>query len=249
MLKEYRADLHIHTILSPCTELTEMSPHAIVQRALQIGLDSIAVCDHNSCENVAALQSAARNTDLVAIAGIEVTSQEEVHVLGLFDREEEVGKLQEVVYAHLPGENDEETFGHQVVVNEEEEVVCFNKKLLIGATTLTLEKIVDLIHSLKGLAVASHVDREAFSVIGQLGFIPPEVALDALEFSPRVTREEVKKKFPQTGSYPLITSSDAHYLDDIGKSSTTFWMETVTVKEMKLAFEARDGRKVIWEEK
>lgn len=249
MLKAYRADLHIHTILSPCTELTEMSPRAIVKRALQIGLDSIAVCDHNSCENVAALRSAARNTDLVAIAGIEVTSQEEVHVLGLFDREEEARKLQEVVYANLPGENDEETFGHQVVVNEEEEVVCFNKKLLIGATTLSLEKIVDLIHSLNGLAVASHVDREAFSVIGQLGFIPPEVVLDALEFSPRVTREEVTKRFPQTGDYPLITSSDAHHLDDIGKSSTTFLIETVTVQEMKLAFEARDGRKVICEEK
>ena len=249
MLKEYRADLHIHTILSPCTELTEMSPRAIVERALQIGLDIIAVCDHNSCENVAALQSSARNTDLVAIAGIEVTSQEEVHVLGLFDREEEARKLQEVVYANLPGENDEETFGHQVVVNEEEEVVCFNKKLLIGATTLSLEKIVDLIHSLNGLAVASHVDREAFSVIGQLGFIPPEVALDALEFSPRINRGEVKKRFPQTGNYPLITSSDAHHLDDIGKSSTTFLMETVSVEEMKLAFETRDGRKVICEEK
>ena len=246
MLKEYRADLHIHTILSPCTELTEMSPRAIVEQALQIGLKSIAVCDHNSCENVVALQSAARNTDLVAIAGIEVTSQEEVHVLGLFDHEGEAGKLQEVVYAHLPGENDEEAFGHQVVINEEEEIVCFNKKLLIGATTLSLEKIVDLIHSLNGLAVASHVDREAFSVIGQLGFIPPEVALDALEFSPRVTREEVKKMFPQTGDYPLITSSDAHYLDDIGKSSTTFLMETVSIEEMKLALQGRDGRKVVF---
>ena len=249
MLKEYRADLHIHTILSPCTELTEMSPRAIVEQALQIGLDTIAVCDHNSCENVPALQSASRNTRLVAIAGIEVTSQEEVHVLGLFDREEDACKLQEVVYANLPGENDEETFGHQVVVNEEEEVVCFNKKLLIGATTLSLERIVDLIHSLNGLAVASHVDREAFSVIGQLGFIPPEVAFDALEFSPRFTREEVTKRFPQTTEYPLITSSDAHHLDDIGKSSTTFLMKAVTLSEMKLAFESRDGRKVICEEK
>ena len=248
MLKEYRADLHIHTILSPCTELTEMSPRAIVARALQIGLDSIAVCDHNSCENVAALQSASRDTSLVALAGIEVTSQEEVHVLGLFDSGVEACELQEVVYAHLPGENDEEAFGHQVVVNEEEEIVCFNKKLLIGATTLTLEKIVDLIHSLNGLAVASHVDREAFSVIGQLGFIPPEVALDALEFSPRFTRDEVRKKFPQTGAYPLITSSDAHYLGDIGKSSTTFLIETVSVAEMSMALQATDGRKVVFEE-
>ena len=116
------------------------------------------------------------------------------------------------------------------------------------ANDLTLEKIVDLIHSLKGLAVASHVDREAFSVIGQLGFIPPGVALDALEFSPRFTREEIKNKFPQTGAYPLITSSDAHYLGDIGKSSTTFLMERVSVGEMRLALQVKDGRKVIFEE-
>ncbi len=245
MLKEYRADLHIHTILSPCTELTEMSPHAIVKQAQKVGLDSIAICDHNSCENVAALRSAANNSGLVVIAGIEITSQEEVHILGLFDGEEGAARVQEVVYAHLPGENDEETFGHQVVVNEEEEVVCFNKKLLIGATTLPLEKVVDLIHSENGLAIASHIDREAYSIIGQLGFIPPGIALDALEFSPRLSSSEVKKRFPQTGSYPLITSSDAHNLEDIGNSSTIFLMEKVNIGEMKLALMGKGGRKVI----
>ena len=72
------------------------------------------------------------------------------------------------------------------------------------------------------------------------------VALDALEFSPRVTREEVKKMLPQTGDYSLITSSDAHYLDDIGKSSTTFLMEKVSIEEIKLALQGKDGRKVIF---
>ena len=107
MLKAYRADLHIHTILSPCTELTEMSPHAIVERALQIGLDCIAVCDHNSCENVATIRNISRDTGLVVVPGIEITSQEEVHILGLFDSEDRAGRVQEVIYAHLPGENDE----------------------------------------------------------------------------------------------------------------------------------------------
>jgi len=248
MLKAYRADLHIHTILSPCTELTEMSPHAIVERALQIGLDCIAVCDHNSCENVVTTRKVSRGTGLVVVPGIEITSREEVHILGLFDSEDTAGKVQEVIYAHLPGENDEATFGHQVVVNEQAEVVCFNKKLLIGATTLSLERIVDLIHSLDGLAVASHVDREAFSVIGQLGFIPPAVPLDALEFSPRITREKLRAQFPQVDAYPLITSSDAHYLDDIGKSSTSFVMEGVSIHEMQLALRAQDGRKVLCQE-
>lgn len=245
MLSEYRADLHIHTILSPCTELTEMSPHAIVERARQIGLNLIAICDHNSCENVAATRKISLGTDLAVLAGIEITSKEEVHTLGLFDREEEALSVQEIVYRHLPGENDEETFGYQVIANENDEVLGFNQKLLIGATTLALEAVVDLIHSFNGLAIAAHVDREGFSIIGQLGFVPPGLALDALEISPRMDASGVQKTIPQTKDYPLITSSDAHTLEDIGKSSTTFLMERASVGEMQLALKGEEGRTVI----
>ena len=245
MLKEYRADLHIHTILSPCTELTEMSPRAIVERARQVSLDFIAICDHNSCENVIPARKISLDADLAVLAGIEITSKEEVHTLGLFDSEDEAFKVQEVVYSNLPGENDEDTFGYQVIVNEKDEVLAFNKKLLIGATTLTLEKVVALIHSFNGLAVAAHIDREGFSIIGQLGFIPPGLPLDALEISPRTSVEDAESRFPQSKDYPLITSSDAHYLDDIGKVSTTFLMEKVSVKEMKLALMGMEGRRVL----
>lgn len=245
MLKEYRADLHIHTVLSPCTELTEMSPRAIVKRAHQIGLDFIAVCDHNSSENVTSTRKLSLDSDLVVLAGIEIASREEVHTLGLFDGEDAALKVQEIVYSNLPGENDEESFGYQVVVNEKDEVLGFNKKLLIGATTLSLEEVVDLIHSFNGLAIASHIDREAYSIIGQLGFIPPGLALDGLELSPKIGIEEAQKKFPQCSDYPLITSSDAHTLSDMGKSSTTFMMEEVNVREMKLALMGKEGRRVV----
>jgi predicted metal-dependent phosphoesterase TrpH len=245
MLKEYRADLHIHTILSPCTELTEMSPRAIIERARHTELDIIAICDHNSCENVAAARKVSPNGDLVVLGGIEIVSREEVHTLGLFDDEDETLRVQEVVYDNLPGENDEESFGYQVVANEKDEVVGFNKRLLIGATTLSLEEIVDLIHAFNGLAIASHIDREANSVIGQLGFIPEGLALDALELSPKVGIEEARKKFPQISNYPLISSSDAHSLCDIGKSSTTFLMKVASIVEMKMALTGREGRKVV----
>jgi PHP family Zn ribbon phosphoesterase len=95
------------------------------------------------------------------------------------------------------------------------------------------------------LAIASHVDREAYSIIGQLGFIPPGMALDALELSPKIRVEEARKKFPQCRDYPLITSSDAHSLDDIGKSSTTFVMEGVSVAEIQLALLGTQGRRVL----
>jgi len=245
MLKEYRADLHIHTILSPCTEPTEMSPQAIVRRALQLGLDIIAICDHNSCENVTPTRKNSLHTELVVLAGIEIASREEVHTLGLFDGEGEAFKVQEVVYKNLPGENDEESFGYQVVVNEKGEILHFNKRLLIGATTLSLEKIVDLIHSFNGLAIASHIDRKAYSIIGQLGFIPQGLALDALELSPRVSIKEARKMFPQCSDYPLINSSDAHSLTDMGKRTTTFLMEKACVEEMRLALLGREGRRIL----
>lgn len=245
MLKKFRADLHIHTILSPCTELTEMSPHAIIEKASHTALEVIAICDHNSCENIAPARKISLSRELIVLAGIEIASREEVHTLGLFDEEEEALKVQEVVYRNLPGENDEKSFGHQVVVNEKDEVVRLNKKLLIGATTLSLEEVVDLIHSFNGLAIASHVDREAYSIIGQLGFIPQGLALDALELSPKVSIGEARERFPQLGDYPLITSSDAHTLSDIGKSSTTFLLEEVSVSEMKMALAGREGRRVI----
>ena len=242
MLRLFKADLHLHTCLSPCTEL-DMSPRKIIAAAQLKGMDIIGICDHNSTENSPALIKAARHTDIHVIPGMEVTSREEVHVLGLFDDLASALELQGRIYENLPGKNDTEAFGMQVVVNEKEEVLGFNEKLLIGATTLPLEEIIRLIHSLGGIAIASHIDREAFSLVGQLGFIPEDIDLDAVEVSPRISLEEAKARYPS--SYPITTSSDAHYPDDIGKSYTSFWLEDGTVTEMRKALRGSNGRKVI----
>lgn len=242
MLKTLRADLHTHTCLSPCADL-KMSPMAIAEQAKIKEIDILGICDHNSAENVPALIKAARKFKICVLPGMEVTSQEEVHILALFDELEPALKLQKIIYDNLPGENDEEAFGMQVVVNEDGEVLRFNKKLLIGASTLTLEEVVETIHSLNGLAIAAHVDREGFSIIGQLGFIPDNLRLDALEFSSLISYEEASKKF--NPSYPLICSSDAHFLDEIGKCFTSFYIKEGTTAEIKKAFLNEKGRKII----
>jgi predicted metal-dependent phosphoesterase TrpH len=242
MLRPFKADLHIHTCLSPCTEL-DMSPQEILTSAKKKGIDIIGICDHNSTENSLAVMKAARKMHINVIPGLEVTSQEEVHILALFDTVETALKLQEYVYENLPGENDEEVFGRQVVLNENEEVEGFNNRLLIGATTIPLEEVIRLIHSLSGLAIAAHIDREAFSIIGQLGFIPKNLALDALEISPRITFEEAIKTY--TYDYPITCSSDAHYPDDIGKGYTSFLLEEGSLNEIRKALKNEDGRKLI----
>jgi len=242
MLKVFKADLHIHTCLSPCADL-EMSPLGIAQQARQRAIDILGICDHNSAENVPAIQEAAARFQINVLPGMEVTSQEEVHILALFDELEKALKLQEIIYKNLPGENDENAFGLQVVVNEEGEILGFNKRLLIGASTLTVEEIVEIIHSLDGIAIASHIDREGFSILGQLGFIPENLKLDAVEISPLISFEEALNKFnPQ---FPITSSSDAHFLRDIGYSTTSFFLEAGTVEEIKRAFLNEEGRKII----
>jgi hypothetical protein len=220
-----------------------MTPTEILTSAKKKEIDILGICDHNSSENSMAVMIAAKKMNITVIPGMEVTSQEEVHVLVLFDDIGNALKLQEYVYRNLPGKNDEEAFGIQVIMNEREEVLGFNDKLLIGATTIPLEEVIRLIHAFDGISIAAHIDRESFSIIGQLGFIPENLGLDALEISPRVTYEEAKKKY--TDNYPITSSSDAHYPDDIGKSFTDFLLEAGTVVEIKKALNNEDGRRII----
>ena len=248
MLEQYRADLHIHTCLSPCADLT-MSPKRVVEKAVTKGLDMIAICDHNSAENVRAAKAAASKKKITVLAGMEITTIEEVHIIALFDGADAVLKLQETVYEHLaPGENVEDIFGEQIIANEFDDVEGYNKRLLMGATSLTLKKWVDNIHQLGGLVLAAHIDREAYnSIIGQLGFIPEDLELDALEISSFVNRSDAVQRYPWIEKFPIVSSSDAHFLQDIGKAFSCFLLETPGIDEIRKAFKKQDGRDLIME--
>jgi PHP family Zn ribbon phosphoesterase len=247
MLRKFRADLHIHTCLSPCGSLG-MVPGVIVEEAGRRGLEVIGICDHNSAENAWAVRKAAEKKKIAVLGGMEITSQEEVHVLALFGEDEKLLKLQKIVYDNLPGVNDERVFGEQVIINEKDEVVDISRRLLVGATTLPLGRIVQEIQALGGVAIASHVDRESFGIIGQLGFIPEGLELDALEVSPRSTLEQARAAFPELEAFPLVTFSDAHYPQDIGRRWTGFVAESPEPQEIKKALMGREGRAVFFEE-
>jgi PHP family Zn ribbon phosphoesterase len=205
----------------------------------------IAICDHNSARNTAATGRAAKGTSVVVIPGIEIASSEEVHIVGLFPSDELAAAAQEEVYARLFGENNEEVFGYQVVVNEYDEVEDLDKRLLIGATTLPAERVAALIRQFGGLVVAAHVDRDGFGIFGQLGFIPSGLKLDALEVSKRSNFDSVRKKYPQSRGYTLIASSDAHYPDDIGAVCTLARMAEPTFEELSKALAGKEGREIV----
>ena len=244
MLRTFRADLHIHSCLSPCGD-EAMRPHAIVNQALAMGLDIIAICDHNSAENIAAFMSAGSEKGLTVLPGMEVTSKEEIHLLALFDKREDCMALQDLIYQNLPGENVEEVFGRQIVVNERDEAIGINRKMLIGATLLSLEQIVSVVGLLRGVTIASHIDRQAFSLLGQLGFIPEGISLDGLEISSRTSKEEAQKRFYSYQSFSFVRFSDAHHLQDIGENITHFLLEETTSEEVKMALHHRVGRRVM----
>jgi PHP family Zn ribbon phosphoesterase len=236
MLKKFKADLHIHTCLSPCTDW-DMSPKKIIQRSLDIGLDVIAICDHNTAENAGAVMKEGR-----VLPGIEICSKEEVHILALFDELDKTLAMQNYIYANLKGENQPEVFGYQVVANEHDEVIGENPRLLIGATQLGLNDIVEKTHRLGGISLSSHVDRIGYGIIGQLGFIPPDLELDGVEVSHRVKLATARDDVPGIGEFPCVAASDAHFLDDIGKVSTVFIIAEPTIDEIRLALQAENGR-------
>ena len=242
-LRYFSADLHIHTCLSPCSDW-EMSPKKIVAKSIEKQLDIIAICDHNSAENVQAVMHWGEKMGLCVLPGMEICSKEEVHILGVFCAVEQAQAMQEIVYAHLPGENQAEVFGYQVIVDEKDEIRGEVSRLLIGASRLSLKDIVAKIHELGGLSIASHVDRPSFSIIGQLGFIPTDLSLDGLEVSYRVSLNEVRKKIPGIMNFPCISSSDAHFPDDIGKAKTIFALSAPTFEEIRLALKGKEGRRI-----
>ncbi|MHC4144866.1 MAG: PHP domain-containing protein [Planctomycetota bacterium] len=244
MLEMFRADLHLHTCLSPCADET-MVPLAIVREAKKKGLDVVGICDHNSTRNVKAVRRAGQREGLSVIGGVEITTAEEVHILALFDQQSDLDKMQQLIDQNLGGENNPELFGEQYVCDENGLIVGREMKLLIGATELGVEDVVASIHDFGGLAIASHVDRERFSLISQLGFVPEGLQIDALEVSPLHSVSQAADQLPQIRDYPLVSFSDAHRLEEIGRVFTTFTGVSPSVRELGKALGGKDGREVM----
>lgn len=223
-----------------------MVPELIVERASEVGLDLIGVTDHNSGGNAAAVVAAAGSSGVAVLPGMEVESREGVHILTLFDGLEALASWQEVIYATLPQrENVERVFGAQLVVDAAGQLVEVNKRLLIAAVDLSLEEVVELCRAGKGLPIPAHVDRPANGLLAVLGFLPPNLGAAALEVSPRLTRSAAVDAFPGLAGWPLIQSSDAHTLEDIGRATTTIMLGAPSLAEIALACRGEQGRAIL----
>jgi hypothetical protein len=240
-----KADLHIHTALSPCAA-PEMTPPAIVAAAVQCGLAMIAVCDHNSAGNAAATQQAA-GSSLSVIAGMEIMSSEEAHIVGLFPDAPSACAAGAEVAATLPdlrfraarppsgvkSRKRRPGRAEQRLMDSAGRVIGIEPKMLTVASRFTLSETVQLIHRHGGLAIAAHLNRPSFSVISQLGLFPDDAGFDAVEIFESPMFPTLSK--PATHGLPALRSSDSHDLVQIGSTWTALEMRRPVFNELVLA--------------
>lgn len=195
-----------------------MTPNNIVNMALIKGLDIIALTDHNACHNLPSVMEVAMANGLMVIPGMEVQTKEEVHILCLFKRMEAAMKFGEIVYNCLPDiKANEAVFGKQLIFDAADTVIGKVDKLLLSSTALSVNDVFVLVRGLGGICIPAHIDRSGFSIMTNLGFVPPALKVKTIEISKKNTPEQIFKKYPFLRKYQYIISSDAHYLQDINE--------------------------------
>jgi len=230
-VRPFSCDLHIHSTLSPCSAL-EMSSRAIVEKAKEVGLDIIAITDHNMAENGKYAALLSRESGPVVLFGMELQTMEEVHLLALFEDYETAMALQELVYGLLPAvDNRPDYFGDQVVVDEKDNIVRFEQRLLLNSANISVNDAVSWIKAHGGLVIPSHIDSLTFSLVSQLGYVPDDVQFDALEISDRKKLPSLLP-FIKAKNLPIVSFSDAHHLDEIGGKRISLPMKEATFREL-----------------
>ncbi len=214
-------DLHIHSCLSPCGD-DDMTPANIAGMAAVKGLDVIALTDHNSCRNCPALMAAAEEYGVLAIPGMEINTSEEVHAVCLFPSLEAAMDFDRYVYGKLlKFPNDEKIFGKQQVYNKDDEVQETEPNLLINSTEISFDSLWELTASYGGVMFPAHIDKQANSLISNLGFIPPDSRFQTAEVADMKHLHGLRRDNPYLETCRVITNSDAHYLEHIHEPDWT----------------------------
>ena len=221
-----------------------MIPPLIVQEALERNIDIIAITDHNASANVCAVQKAALDSQLKVLAGMEVQSREDVHLLCLFENFETLAIWQSAVDASLPDmQNNAEFFGDQFVVDESGEFIRSEPRMLLTSTDFSIDEIFERVNTLGGLVIPAHVNRSSYGLFPTLGLLSDQWPILALEISRHITPEEASITFPDLKGIPLIQSGDVHRLDEF-LGTTIFTLAEPTLAEIRMAFKNEDQRKV-----
>ncbi len=241
-MNQYWADLHIHTVLSPCADL-EMTPANIVNRAKEKGLQIIGITDHNSTKNALLVKKLAQKEGVFVLTGAEVTTKEEVHCLAFFEFENQLNQFQQFLDDNITIiPNPDGHFGYQPVVDENDDIIELISNYLPAALKSSINEIQLKVDKLDGIFIPAHVDRPSNGLFSQLGFIPPGLKFDALGISSFSSEKHVRKHHVIQKEIALIRNSDAHYINQIGEIYTVFNIEEITFQEIRMALNQKDKR-------
>ena len=224
-MNRYYYDFHVHSCLSPCAD-NDMTPHNIAGMAALAGLNIVALTDHNSCRNCPAFFAAAKKQGIIPIAGMELTTAEDIHVVCLFERLEDALSFNDAVdrlRIRIPNRPD--IFGDQLLVNENDETVGIEFDLLSNATQLMIDDVPPLVQQHHGICFPAHVDREANGIIATLGTFPDSPCFSIAEIHDGEKTEAYREKYPRLREVRMVVGSDAHYLWDIRDKEHYFELE------------------------
>ena len=221
----YFYDFHVHSCLSPCAD-DDMTPNNLAGMAALKGLQMLALTDHNSCKNCPAFFEACRRQGIIPIAGMELTTAEDIHLLLLFEALEDAMAFDAEISSHLmPIKNRPDIFGNQLILNQEDEPIGMEELLLISATDLPIETAVELARSYGAHVHPAHIDRESNGIVAILGDIPGEYRFSSFEFNDPDHIEEYMARFPQINRNEILVCSDAHRLWEINEAEHSILLD------------------------
>lgn len=224
-MNRYFYDLHIHSCLSPCAE-DDATPANIAGMAALNGLQIVALTDHNTTRNCPAFFQAAKSYGLIPIAGMELTTSEDVHIICLFPTLDAASAFQDIVDARrIRIKNKPAIFGHQYVMDAEDTILEEEADLLINATTISIEEAFEFAAQCGGVAYPAHIDRISNGMVSVLGGFPSDPPFTAFELHDAGSVEAYVEKYPHIKDLTRVVSSDAHELGAIAEAENSFLLE------------------------
>ena len=204
-MTRFSYDLHVHSCLSPCGD-DDMTPCNIAGMAHLNGLDIVALTDHNASRNCPAFFTACSSYGIVPVAGMELTTSEDIHLLCLFETLEEALAFEESIQENrMRIKNRKGIYGEQRILNENDELIGEEPFFLPAATDMDLETAAKRVESFGGVCYPAHIDREANGLLAILGAFPEQP-----EFCCAELREKENRHL--AGDRRILVCSDAHRL-------------------------------------
>ncbi len=225
-MNRYYYDFHIHSCLSPCGD-DDSTPNNIAGMAAIAGINIMALTDHNTTKNCPAFFAAAKKHGIIPIAGMELTTAEDIHVVCLFEELDDAMRFDSEISQRyrIKVKNRVDIYGEQYIMDGDDNVIGTEEYFLPVATNVPIDDVVKITESFDGVCFPAHIDRQANGIIATLGIFPDTPFFGVVEFHDLSKKEEYLEKYPSLRDKLILSGSDAHYLWDIRDKECYFDIE------------------------